>query len=236
MPVIAMPHEIGTLGREIARGLAQRLRIDLADSSYLGQRIADRLSKPRARFDRNASNPGAFADCLDVDDTVLGRAADEEIRELAAYGNIIMRGWGAASILRDNPYVLRLRVTSPLELRIRRLGKHEGIRNPDILARMIEDADRCLATNLEPVVGPVWREHHVYHLSLAGQSLPVAAIVDQLAAYVAAATKSRRPGWHNLARTRRVRPLPAPRKPQSTGEDIDLVSVSRAERKLFTPG
>lgn len=235
MTVIAMPLEIGTLGRQITRGLAHRLNVELADSSFLGQRIADRLSQPRARFDRSSGNLGAFADCLEVDDKVLGRAADEEIRELAAYGNIIMRGWGATSILRDNPHVLRLRVTAPLEVRIERLGRHEGIRDRDVLARMIEDADRCLATNLEPVKGPVWREPEIYHLSLATHGMSVGAIVDQLAAYVLAATKPGRPGLYSMSRVRRIRPMPAPRRPRRKGEDFDLVSLSRAERTLFAP-
>lgn len=234
MTVIAMPHEIGTCGRRIASRLAARLGIEFADEHFLGHRIADRLSRGKARFDRRFGQHGAFDDWLDVDDADLARHAEAEIQEQAAYGNILMRGWGASTVLRDNPHVLRIRVTAPTEFRISRLARKEHYGDRHVLSRMIWDADRCLASNLEPVFGQGWQSGDMYHVTLLSHLLPLEDAVEQLAAIVDAAVHPAGRARRRKARLHRPRPVQRwPRRIGSRERAVDPASLSEAEHVLF---
>lgn len=235
MSVIAMTHEIGTLGRQIASRLAQRLGVDFADEPFLKHRIADRLARDKGSSACGSENGAGFDHCLRVDDRRLARHAADEISELAAYGHIVMRGWGAASLLRDNPHVIRIRALAPMSFRLRVLATRERTRDEGSLRRLIEDSDSCLASNLQPVLGPDWRTGKFYHVMLCTHLLPVDDSVEQLVRFITA--KSGRPSRSFqgvVARGLTDRPTGTrSRERPAQISVIDHATIAKAEQLLY---
>jgi hypothetical protein len=62
-------------------------------------------------------------------------ATNEEILGLAQRGNVLIKGWGAATMLCEVPHVISARVCAPMEFRVRvvmeRLGRNDkgAVRN-----------------------------------------------------------------------------------------------------------
>ena len=183
MTVIAMTYEIGTQGRQIASELAVRLGIDFADDQFLERRIADRLMHGKGRV-------GTWAQqARNVDDWTLARRATDEIMELSAYGNVLIRGWGAASLLRGKAHVIRVRVCAPASFRLRVLAERYPAQDDAALRWLIKHSDACLASNLEPVLGPDWQSDDLYHLKIDAQEMPVSSSVDVLERLIEARTR-----------------------------------------------
>jgi cytidylate kinase len=188
MTVIAMTHEVGTRGAEIAAMLASRLDLDFADQFFIGNRIADRSARDKGLFEADlfeadlfeagqcktgqfdataspkTSNTAGLRAGLKLDDRQLARYAEAEIQELAAYGNTIVRGWGATSVLRDSGFAIRIRLIAPMEFRLRTIAQCRPALSDAARRQFIERSDSCLASNLEPVLGPDWRAASNYHL------------------------------------------------------------------------
>lgn len=210
MPVIAMSTEIGTLGDEVAAKLAKRLDIDYADRAFLESRIFDRWNGHKARSGFTPQAPksheaacgsathrsgplgwvSAITDPLTSDEQRdLAYAAETEISELAAYGNIVFRGWGASAVLHSRVGIFRMRVTASMVMRQRMIGARLTGSDEVAVRRLIETSDRALSTNLEPVLGPGWRCTDGYHVVLDMGGYAVDEAVDVLFDHVTAAIK-----------------------------------------------
>lgn len=236
MPVIALTHEIGTFGWQIAAMIATHLGLDFADQDFLEGRIANRSMSE----EHPAGCPHDAADglgrSLAVDNWSLARHAEDEIRELAAYGNVVVRGWGAPSLLRDTPHVLRVRVVAPPCFRVGVLAAHHPTQSEAELLRLIDGSDTCLASNLEPVLGPEWRSGDFYHLTIGTHEVPIADAVRRIEKLIWTGfehlqTVTRKP----LRRSRRAR-RPEIRRivgASSSQGTIDRSSIARAEQLLF---
>ncbi len=171
MTVIAMAFEAGTHSRQIATLLAARLGIEFADIDYLRDRIADRLAPRIESHGPHSLSPNSFRAALEMDDHELARTAEDEIRELAAYGNILLRGWGAAYFLRDSPGVVRVRTVASLKYRLAVLAAHHPeLSKAERLAVIVEN-DKCLSSNLEPILGSAWTSPDLYHLAVDVEAL-----------------------------------------------------------------
>jgi hypothetical protein len=57
-----------------------------------------------------------------IDRRRLFHYAAEEILRLAQHGNVLIKGWGVATLLRDLPGVISVRVCAPMEFRVRVLA------------------------------------------------------------------------------------------------------------------
>ncbi len=192
MTVIAMTHETGTQGREIAARLAQRLGVDFADEHFLGQRIADRMVRDKGHFPAGLDQVSVLGDCLRIVGRGLRSCATDEIMELAAYDNILMRGWGAASLLSETTHTFRIRLYAPMRARLRVVAARKPAAEARALQDLIEQSDASLSSNLEPVLGADWRTAKHYHLVLNTDLQSVDASVDRIACIIDAATRRAR--------------------------------------------
>lgn len=168
MTVVAMSHELGSLGGEIARDLARRMDLDCVDEVLLQERIADRLASISDTL-YGADDRGGFRalqQCRAKSDRLLMRHAMEAMTEMAAYGNVIIRGWGSAYLLRNSPFVLRIRLLAPMDFRLNVLARRNPSWTQCDLRRFILTSDSCLGSNLEPIIGSRWRADELYHLNI----------------------------------------------------------------------
>ena len=234
MTVIAMTCEAGTGGRRIAAGIAQRLSLDLADRDFLEQRVADRSMSRRMLPDRQNcrcwSRPA-----LAMPQSCLARHAADEIRELAAYGDVVLQGWGAPWVVQAMPHVLRVRVLASPGYRLRSLAPRYPTLAKSALEDLIRRTDACLAHNLEPVIGPQWRDLPSYDLVIAAHRVGIGEAIELIERLV----RTRAPGYGGpgagvpaCCRARASGYRRVTRRPAC--DDVpDRATLSRAEQLLF---
>src|SRR4030095_13846480 len=71
----------------------------------------------------------------------LSRYTCEQILGLAQQGNVLIRGWGAATLLRDMPQVISVRVCAPMSFRVQVMMRRLGVEDADAVHEEIERYD-----------------------------------------------------------------------------------------------
>lgn len=127
MTVVVMTREMGSLGKDVAREFARRKGFTV---------IHHELSRsaPDTNGRREESEVYRFLEGTEaeIDSWRSNRAPDgylspEEVLELALEGQVLIRGWGAARLLKPVPNILSVRVCAPMENRVETLSARLGI-------------------------------------------------------------------------------------------------------------
>jgi cytidylate kinase len=90
---------------------------------------------------------------LQVGSKRLARYTTEEVFELARQGNVLIRGWGACTILRDVSHVPRIRVCAPMAARVRTMVGRPGFEDASAARREIERNDAAHRHTLKAAYG-----------------------------------------------------------------------------------
>src|SRR5579859_4678611 len=118
MTVIAMTRQMGCLGTEVAAGIAGRLGLDIIHSEIVANNVAERLGVEQSTVRRYVEGSASLFERLAINKRKFSRYTAEEILGLAQRGNVLIRGWGAATLLRDMPQVISVRVCASMEFRV----------------------------------------------------------------------------------------------------------------------
>ena len=184
MTVIAMTREMGTLGKDVAAGLADKLGIEVVHHELVEQQLADRLNTSESVVNRFLEGKASMWERWKIDGNKFSRYTAEEVLELATRGNVLIRGWGAAQLLRDVPHVLCLRVCAPMEQRIQEMQQRLGVDNADAVRREIERNDDAHARTVQRQFHIDWRDPTRYDLVINTAYVPIdvgVAVVQQMA-------------------------------------------------------
>src|SRR3984893_15085160 len=130
MTVIAMTRQLGCLGTEVASGIAGRLGLKIIHSEIVANNVAERLGVGEKAVLRYVEGSASLFERWAINKRKLSRYTTEEILSIAQQGSVLIRGWGAATLLRDMPHVISVRVCASMNFRIgvmmERLGSKEG--------------------------------------------------------------------------------------------------------------
>jgi hypothetical protein len=113
MTVIAMTREIGSLGTEVAAGVAKRLGLEIVRSEVAANNVARRLGVAEGAVLRYLDGSASLLERWQINRRKLFHYVAEEILGLAQHRNVLIKGWGAATLLRDVPHVISVRVCAP---------------------------------------------------------------------------------------------------------------------------
>jgi cytidylate kinase len=138
MIVIAMTREIGSRGTEVAAELAGRLRLRIIDSEIVANSVAQRLGVEETAVTRYVDGSASIFERMRLNRRKLCRYTVEEILRLAQFGNVLIRGWGAATLLQNIPHVISVRVCAPMEHRVRVVMERIGGEDADTVRQEIE--------------------------------------------------------------------------------------------------
>jgi cytidylate kinase len=105
MAVIAMTREMGTLGKDVAAGLAERLGLDVVNHNTVKQDIVASSGLPESEVHRFLEGEASLLERWRIDRRRMRCCTAQEIFELAAKGNVLIRGWGAPSICYDRSHM-----------------------------------------------------------------------------------------------------------------------------------
>ena len=130
--------QMATRGSEVAAGLAQRLGLAIVHHEIVEHDIAEHAGLPESEVHRYLEGEASLMERWRLDRKRMSRYTAQEILELAANGNALIRGWGATYLLRIVPHVL---VRNPRPMPFRSLDERLGIQDASAARREIEHND-----------------------------------------------------------------------------------------------
>jgi cytidylate kinase len=180
MTVVAMTREVGSLGTEVAAGVAKRLGLEIVRSEVATNNVARRLGVAEGAVLRYLEGSASLLERWQIDRRKLFHFAAEEILGLAQRGNVLIKGWGAATLLRDVPHVISVRVCAPMDFRVRVLMERHGRKDADTVRDEIERFDAARARTLRAYFNVEQEDARLYHIVLNTERLSVDACVNAI--------------------------------------------------------
>jgi len=180
MTVIAMTREMGSLGKEVALGLAEKLDLQIVHHELIEHELAEKLHIKDSSVHRFLEGNASLLERWKIDKHRLSRYTAEEVLELAARGNVIIRGWGATYLLRPISHVLRVRICAPIAFRVKVLMERLGIDDESLARKEIERSDAAHSRTVTQLFGINWEEPLLYDVVLNTERIPIDHCVDLL--------------------------------------------------------
>ncbi len=180
MTVIAMTREIGCLGNEVAAGVAARLRLETVRLEVAADNVARRLGVAERTVTRYLEGSASLLERLQIDHRKLFHYAAEEILGFAQRGDVLIKGWGAATLLRDLPDVISARVSAPLEFRVGVIMERHGRRDAGRIREEIKRFDAAHVRALRAYFDIEQEDARLYDIVLNTGRLSVDACVTAI--------------------------------------------------------
>ncbi len=177
MTVIAMTREMGSLGKDVALGISQDLGLSLVQHELVGH-VAEKMHVRESSVNRFLEGKASLFERWDINEQELSLYTTEEILDIAANGNVLIRGWGAAYVLRRVSHVACIRVCAPEKLRARNLMQRIGIEDESIALREIHKSDAAHARVMSHLFNADYRNAINYDLILNTEHLSVSDCID----------------------------------------------------------
>ena len=177
MAVITMTREMGTLGKDVAHGLAEALDLRIVHHELVEQDLAERLGVQESAVHHYLEGSASLLERWKIDKQKLSRYTAQEILGFAQEGNIVNRGWGATALLRDVPNVIRIRVCAPMAFRERVMMERLGLKQAGVVRREIERSDAAHSRVVQGSFDVDWESPLLYHAVFNTESVPVATCV-----------------------------------------------------------
>lgn len=196
MTVIAMTREMGSRGTEVAAGIAEELGLTVIHSEIVATRVAGRLGVGEGAVLRYVGGSASLVERWLINRRKLSIYTCEEILRIAEHGNVLIRGWGAATLLRDLPQIIGVRVCAPLEFRVRVMMERLGVTDADAVRAEIERFDAAHGRAMRAAFNTETEDVRLYHLILNTDRLPVDACVRMVCEL------ARHPGFRDHAKAR----------------------------------
>jgi Cytidylate kinase-like family len=198
MTLVAVSAAYGAAGSHIVPAVAQRLGVPFVDRA-IPLAVADRLDIPvedalvheerssgslleRLLSGFRGADTGAPAplppDIVSAED--FHRATREVLLGQAAAGQGVILGRGAVAALRDDPRVLRVRLTGPVDRRIDQ-ALRLGAPDREAAQRALRQLDRAHADYLRQFYDVDIDDSSLYHLVIDATSFAPEIVVDLIA-------------------------------------------------------
>ena len=212
MVVIVMTREMGSRGRDVAAGLASELDLDVVHHELVARHISRHISRHMGVAEssvlRFLEGRSSLWERWKIDPKRMSSYTAHEILELALRGQVIIRGWGGAQVLRNIPHVISVRIRAPMEKRVEemfmRLNEpaweaskpiahapsvvREGLwLTRSQVKREIERNDRAHAKLIRRHFGTDWQDPADYDIVLDTGEMSISECVDQILALAASA-------------------------------------------------
>jgi len=199
MPIIAITREMGSLGKDVARGLGEALGLPVLYHEVIDH-LADRLRVRKSHVIRLLDGSAGLLERLTADKTSLALYTADEVYGLAASctdkGGAIIRGWGATHLLRDIAHVVCVRVCAPFELRKTRMMERLASDDGERVAEEIRANDEAHSAIMRRHFGVQWTEPEHYDVVLNTKRVSVDGCVSEVL------TLARSPQFEETERSR----------------------------------
>lgn len=204
MTVIAMTREMGTRGKDVAAIVAETLGLEIVHHEIVEQHVAEKLDISESAVHRFLEGEASLWERWKINRDRLSRYTAVEILELAMNGNVIIRGWGAAQLLKSIPHVSCVRVCAPMNARIAEMKRRMGIDDNDVVRREIERSDSAHERLVKARFNLDWRDPTGYDLSINTDRVPIELCADHVCRLANAPDREESEHSRNLLKDRLV--------------------------------
>ena len=183
MPLIAMNREIGSLGKDVAQGLADLLGIKVQHHEMIDH-LADRARVRKSHVISFLEGTQGLLERLTTDELTLRILTADEIASLAVShpGGIVLRGWGATSLFKEVPHVVRVCITASRRERINRMMERLDATDAEQVGRIVDNNDESAQAVMRRHFHVDVRDITEYDVGLNTDRISTAECVDKIAA------------------------------------------------------
>lgn len=183
MPLVAITREMGSLGKDVAKGLGEALGVPVVYHEVIDH-LADRMRVRKSHVIRLLDGSAGLLERLTADKTSLSIFSADEIVNLALGKGAVIRGWGATHLLREVPHAVCVRVCAPFEVRKRRMMERVGSDDERAVAGEIQQNDEAHTAIMRRHFSVRWTEPEHYDVVLNTERVSVDECVDEVLALV----------------------------------------------------
>ena len=209
MPLIAMNREMGSLGRDVARGLEEALGMKVRHHEIIDH-LANRTRLRKSHVVSFLEGKQGLIERLTTDQVSLRILTADEILTIAASGEpVILRGWGATSLLKDVPHAVRVCVSASRRTRVRRMMERLDTGDQRNVERIVNHNDEAAQAVMRRHFHIDTRDINEYDMGFNTDRVSVHQCVDEIVKLVKseqfAETDASRRALHDVATAHHVR-------------------------------
>jgi cytidylate kinase len=180
MAIVAMTREMGSLGKDVAAGIAQELGLPLVHHEIIDS-LADKMRLRKSHVVRLLDGQAGILERLTADETSLSIYTEDELCSVAMRdGGAVIRGWGATHLLGRVPHVVRVRVCAPHALRHQRMMQRLRTDDDSFVDEEIRRSDEAQAAIMRRYFNVDWADSSHYDLVLNTERVSVPQCVEEI--------------------------------------------------------
>jgi cytidylate kinase len=188
MPLIAMTREMGSLGKDVAAGIAARHNGRVVYHEII-EPLANKMRLRKSHVERFLDGKSGIWERLTTDQTSMSIfTADETFRFLKDGSTTVIRGWGAVHLLRHIPHVIRVRVCAPMETRVKRMMERLKTDNRQTVETEIQMSEEAHSAITKRHFNVNWRDPELYDLVVCTERMTIDECVDEIDALLSKKT------------------------------------------------
>ncbi len=178
MAIITISRQIGSLGDEIARDIADELGYERIDKAQIGAVLAEH-GFSQAEVDKYDEKNPSLLQHLSIRKKIFDHLIRAAVYEFATRENVLIVGRGAQVILKDIPGTLHVRVIAPYPTRVKRLMEQKD--NDEKIAQGdIRKSDRNSSGYIHAYFNADWADSELYDLVLNTRTLTLNNCVEMI--------------------------------------------------------
>lgn len=182
MPLITMPREMGTLGKDVAASIAQRLGKSVVHHEITDV-LANKMRLRKSHVVRFLDGKAGIFEKLTTDLTSLSIFTADEVFRIVAEDNVaVIRGWGVTHLLGTVPHVVRVRVCAPFELRVKHMMARLNTSDQAFVEKEIRLSDEALTAITRRHYDADWKDAEHYDLILNTERVSIEDCADEVVA------------------------------------------------------
>lgn len=180
MPLIAMTREMGSLGKDVAAVIANRLSKQVVHHEIIDN-LASKMRLRKSHVIRFLEGKSGILERLTTDKTSLSIYTADETFALAESGKVaVLRGWGATHLLRPVPHVVSVRVCAPFKLRVERMMERLNTDDRDFVENEIRLSEEAHGAITRRHFDINWLDSEHYDVVLNTERLTVEDCADEV--------------------------------------------------------
>ena len=176
MSVITLSRQLGSLGTEVAKAVAEKLNYQCAEKDLIWKMMIDSGWQKYDLQNIDEKNPPPW-DFLSIQRRTFLNFIQKAIYELARKGRVVIVGRGGTLILKDLPGTLHVRIFAPRNVRVRRLMESEGM-NEKHAGHIISQNDYDSSGYIRSFFNADWDDPCHYHLLVNTGALTVETAIE----------------------------------------------------------
>jgi cytidylate kinase len=184
MPLIAMTREMGSLGKDVATLVAERMGRPVVYHEII-EHLASKMRVRKSHVIRFLDGKANIWERLTTDKTSMAIYTADETLALADSNSVaVVRGWGAAHLLRPIKHVICVRVCAPESVRVQRMMERLNTDDQEFVTNEIKLSTEAFTAITRRHFGVSWQHSDQYDLVLNTERISVEKCADEVMALV----------------------------------------------------